>query len=145
MASLGLTFKQAIKDRLAAVSGLDDVMRTWGVESKALSAPEWIWLGRMRGDLEWAAIGRRRREETVALDVHISVVRAGGRPEIATERAFALMAIIDADLQTDPTVTIGAAKAICRISEWDLTEPSDGERVEANLVATIEGRFRLDL
>ncbi len=56
----------------------------------------------------WTALGNRRRDENYALHVLITVDAGDTTQRAATERAFALLALLETALRADPTIGIAA-------------------------------------
>jgi hypothetical protein len=131
------TLKKNLQSLLAARTQLHDVLISYG---PPLASPprEFIWLGDVEGDQDWATIGGRVREETYDLSLLVSVVREGQDQQGATERAFDLLAEVEDALRSDPTVTDAVLMASVggRVDLAELASP-DGMRRGAHLAAQI--------
>jgi hypothetical protein len=98
--------KSALKTQLAARANLAGVQISYGFPGP-MPEVEYIWLADVKGKQEPATIGTRARDETYTLTVivksQVSDISNTGQ-QTATERAFALMAELEAQLRTDPAV-----------------------------------------
>lgn len=134
-------FKSALLSRLQARPGLSDVQVTYGWPSGAVKR-ESMMLGGLNGSQEFRTIGATQRMEEYGLDVYITVIREGqGRQQNADERAFALMAEIEAELRSDPTVNNTVLTAELR--DFDLQPMASAETREARLTVTINVMARI--
>ncbi len=67
---------------------------------------EWMWLADVEFDQQWATLGKKSRDETFSMQVLVYVEQPGNvsNQQAATERAYALMAVVETYLRGDPTV-----------------------------------------
>lgn len=74
-------------------------------------------------DIEWAALGARRKNETLGVDVVVSCRRGGTDQQTVTERAFALLDLIDTGIRNPSgDITIGGAVSWGSFTQVTLTE-----------------------
>lgn len=80
----------------------------------------------------------RKREETLDVDVVISCFRGGGpeAQQVATERAYALLALLESWVQGDG-YTIGGTVRLGLLSRYDLAEATDPDILALGRVAEI--------
>jgi hypothetical protein len=96
-------FKNALYTRLAARSGLSGVQVSYGWPTGAVQR-EHIILGGVDGTQEYRAIGAQHRFEEYTLTVYINVLREGVQQQTCDERCLALLAEVESELRSDPTV-----------------------------------------
>lgn len=72
----------------------------------AIAPDESIWIGPARTDADWGALGRRKREGKLHIDVVVVVARSGGLDQqaAAAARAWALATEVDQAVESDPTL-----------------------------------------
>lgn len=77
------------------------------------------------------------REETLRLIVVVSCYRGGGTgaQQAATERAFALLALVESAIRTD--VTLGGTVRMAQVESFELDEPDDPDILAKGRVAEI--------
>jgi hypothetical protein len=96
--------KLALQTQLAGRVNLAGVQISYGFPGPEPEV-EYIWLADVKGQQHLATIGTRARDETYTLTVLIKSQNMDPADQrTATERAFALMAELEAQLRTDPTV-----------------------------------------
>lgn len=102
------TFKAALQSALLALTGtgqsLDGVQVAYGSPMPNPRA-EIIMLGDVTGNQAPVLLGRQRRDEDYDLDVYVRVQRTTTDQKAVTERAFAIAAVVESTLRTDPTLT----------------------------------------
>lgn len=113
-------------------------------------AQDIIALGDGRSTVDVATMGQARsRDETLSIDLTVSVFRPGGQEqaEVAQDRAYELLAAIEHHLRTtDPT--LGGLVRQCLLTEHEIaSEPFDdgttmGRTVEVAATFTALARFR---
>lgn len=101
-------------------------------------------------DQVWAPMGQQRKEETIEQQLVVSCVRGGTDQKVVTERAYALLDLLDAAIRKpagDPTVG-GVCRWAVLGKEIDLAETTPDRfdmtkgRV-AEVVATITAKVRI--
>ncbi len=130
------TVKANLVTQLQARGGLANVQVTNGPPLPNPSR-EFIWVGTAEGTQAQAAMGGLRREE-YGLEVVISVEREGTDIAAADARCFALVAELENQLRTDPTVN--AAVEHAEMAGFRLGEfvGADGMRRVSELTATVD-------
>jgi hypothetical protein len=98
--------KAALLARLESRPGLTGVQICYGAPIPNPSR-EFVWLGNVSGDQEWAAIGQLSRSEEYDLEVIVMVRREGSDQQACTERCFEIAEELAAELRSDPTLAIG--------------------------------------
>jgi hypothetical protein len=105
--------KRQLVAALKARSGLAGIQVSYGAPFP-VPEPEWIWVADVSGQQVAAALGQQRREETYTLTVLIHAMSSDpADQQTPTERAFALMAEVEAQLRSDATV--GGAVRVAQI------------------------------
>lgn len=117
---------------LAGDPGLSGVQISYGVPDPI--EREAVYVGGTRDhDQEWSALGARGRAEHYALELVISVWQPGADQQTVTERAFALLAVVEAILRGDPSLGLaltGVKSLVAEIRPSRLVEgPFDDGRV----------------
>jgi hypothetical protein len=86
------------------------------------------------GTQEAVTLGNQRRDETYTVRVHCSSSRGGENQKLARDRAFALMAAVEAGVRADPTLggrvmsaQVGGRIALFQTSEETAHLGSDAE------------------
>jgi hypothetical protein len=121
-----------------------------GHPGKAIADDDVIAVWHISGDIEDVALGARRQEERIEVDVTFSVYRGGGREAqaVANDRAFALLELVRAALSPaagDPT--LGGSCRYARVIRYALAESDDlgevavGRVAELTAVVAIESRI----
>src|SRR5438128_122383 len=96
--------KAALRTQLAGRVGLNGVQISYGYPGP-VAETEYLWLADVKGEQKAATIGTRARDERYTLTVVVYAQNSDPRDsQTPTERAFALMAEIESQLRTDPTV-----------------------------------------
>lgn len=100
-------------------------------------ADEIVGLGDITASLDPATMGTpRSREEVATLDLIISVYAGGDDQQAVTERAYAMLATLEADLRSD--YSVGNLVRWATVSGHDLAEaPSVTDGVVVGRVAEI--------
>jgi hypothetical protein len=131
------TLKRNLQSLLAARTALHDVTISWGPPLPN-TPREYISLGDVVGDQDWATVGGLTRLFRSDLALLVSVLREGQEQQAATERAFALLAEVESAVRADQTV--GGAVLVAgvggRIDLVELPSP-DGMRRGAQVTAQI--------
>jgi hypothetical protein len=73
---------------------------------EAAAMGEAVLLGKVTATQTWAGLGAQRKTDQATLTGHVTIVRAGSGEDdgdAARDRAFAILAIGEAALRTDPT------------------------------------------
>lgn len=137
--------KANLKTRLAVRPGLSSVQVGYG-DPGGTSRRQRVWLGSTTdGEVEPVALraGRRRRDETYVLKVHVEVIAAHPTPEGNEARAVELVREVEECLADDPTV--GAVPnllwAVVSALGMDTTETPDGPRTVVTLDLTAHARL----
>lgn len=134
-------FKAALLTRLQARTGLAGVQVTYGWPSGQVKR-ESIMLGGVTGSQEFRTVGATQRMEDYSLTAYVTVIKEGGaQQQSADERALALMAEVEADLRSDPTVNNTVLTA--QLSRFDLEPMASSETREARLTLTIDVMARI--
>ena len=136
-------FMAALLTALEGRAGLDGVQKSWGVPRGDFQK-EMVLLLDVDGSQTSAARGQHRREEEYDLRVFISVKRTRGEAQLATERAYALAAEIEAEVRANPTMTstVRNARIEGRFQLFQNTPP-EGDWTEAVLNVTIRANERI--
>ena len=134
--------KAALKTRLAARANLKTVQISYG---PPIPNPgrEFIWLADAPDSQHDVFLGQMKREEEFTLQAIVSVLREGVDQQSATERAYALVDEIHADLNTDPTINGALANGWARITATPLTELANDTAREARVVVEITCHARI--
>lgn len=133
-------FKAALLTALQARTGLAGVTISYGAP---LQAPrEFIALGDISGDQEFAALGALRKDETYTLTVYCSVLREGNMQQACTERCFALAAEIETELRSNVTMS-GTVRVAELRSPFQLDEFASDQARQSILTLGIEATERI--
>lgn len=130
--------KANLVSQLAARPGLTGVQVTNGPPLPATQR-EFIWVGDATGAQSWGSFGSAGvRHEAYGVDVAISVTREGEDIAAADARCFTLLAEVEGQLRTDPTVN-GAVMA-AKVGQFRLGEfvGRDGTRRVSELTVTVD-------
>lgn len=133
-------FKNALYTRLAARTGLAGVQVVYGWPAGALQR-EHIILGGVDGSQEFRAIGAQHRFEEYTLTVYINVLREGVQQQTCDERCLALMAELEAELRSDPTVNNTVLTA--ELGSFTLEPLANDQSREARLRVGVSVRARI--
>jgi hypothetical protein len=138
------TLKKNLRDRLAARDRLSGVQLAYGwpkFETRRVS--ELLILGDVDFAQEPATIGTNRsREDDGELEVWVIVTQATTDQQKPTERAFALMAEVENELRTDPTVN--NAVRIAQIGgDGELRELASDRERQARLLFHVRYEARI--
>lgn len=98
--------------------------------------------GTAEGAQEWVAFGTRDRNETYRLTLVVQVTHPGQSQRVATERAFALLGVVEDVLRTDPTLGI-ADTLVAELAVPRLQEGPDTEGYAAVVTAGVGVRARI--
>lgn len=98
--------------------------------------------GTTQGEQTWAAFGTRKRDETYRLEIAVQVIHPGQSQRAATERAFALLAVIEDVLRDHPTLGL-ADTLVAEIANPQLREGPEIEGYAAVVTAGIGVRARI--
>jgi hypothetical protein len=90
----------------------------------------------------WSHLGARLREEDYTLEVVISVLHPGDTQQEATERAFALLAVIEETLRSGPNLDLPGI-TFAEIADPDLAEAPADEGYAAVIVTGIHVTGRI--
>lgn len=137
-------FKSALIAQLTARPGLAGVQVSYGYPGPVPEI-EYIWVADIQGRQELALAGRRSRDETYSLTILIKTETtgiSGAEQQTAVERAFALMAQIEAQLRTDPAVN-GTVRVAQIEGPIDLVELAGQEARGALLTVTVQAEARI--
>lgn len=133
-------FKAALLTALAARAGLSGVTISYGAP---LSAPrEFIALGDISGEQEFAALGALKKNETYTLEVFCSVLREGNQQQACTERCFELAEEIENELRGNVTMT-GTVRVAQLRSPFSLEEFGSDQARQSILSLGIEATERI--
>lgn len=133
-------FKNALYTRLSARTGLAGVQVSYGWPSGAVQR-EHIVIGGVEGSQEFRAIGAQHRFEEYAVTVYINVLRQGVQTQTCDERCLALMAELEAELRSDPTVNNTVLTA--ELGTFQLEPLANDESREARLRVGVNVRARI--
>lgn len=111
--------KAALVTRYQARAGLVGVQISYGWP-KGTPQKEMLIVGGVKGEQQWAALGKRAKDELYDVEHVISVIFSDGVQQNATERAFAILAEIEQELRNDPQV--GGARVVDVRSNFILAE-----------------------
>lgn len=130
-------FKAALLALLRARPNLANVQVTYGPPLPS-PAREFIQVGDVDGQQGWSTVGGQTRQEDYTVKVTTSVTVEGVNFQTANERAFVLVAEIEAALRGDQTVsaTVMSAQFGGVVSTTDLVHPdgnSSGVNVESGV------------
>lgn len=130
------TAKANLVSQLAARPGLSGIQV---VNGSPFPSPQrkLIWIGAADGEQEWGAMGGLRHE-VYGLVVNIIVVREGTDIVAADTDCFAILAELEAQLRTDPT--INGAVTTAKVGEFHLVEQvtAEGEARISSLAVTVD-------
>lgn len=98
--------------------------------------------GTTQGEQTWAAFGTRKRDESYRLELVVQVIHPGQSQRAATERAFALLAVIEDVLRDHPTLGL-ADTLVAEIANPQLREGPEIEGYAAVVTAGIGVRARI--
>lgn len=134
-------FKAALLTALQARPGLSGVTVSYGAPLP--SAPrEFIALGDIAGEQEFAALGALRKNENYTLTVFCSVLREGKQQQTCTERCFALAAEIEDELRTNVTMS-GTVRVAEITSPFALDEFASDQARQSILTIGITANERI--
>jgi hypothetical protein len=102
---------------------------------------DWVWVRNARGQQRAAAMGQQRREETFRIFILFSVVRGGRDVQTVGERAFALVAELEAQLRTD--ASLGQVVRVAEIEQLDYEEFQDEKQCEGRVTAQVKCSARI--
>ena len=98
-------------------------------------------------DQEWFSVGAHNRDELFELDLVVSVIDPGWTQQETNERAFVLLAAVEAALRASPTLSVapGVQGPViwCGIKPQKLTVAATPEGREAFLTCVIGCRARI--
>jgi hypothetical protein len=145
--------KGALVDGIALLFAADpDVGVVYGPRG-SYTRPDLVAVLGVTTEVDVATIGANRaRSEAHEVTIVISSSRPGtvDAQRTVTERAYALLAIIDAWLIASPNETLaitGAQQTWARVARVELTEPADSDVLakgrQANLTVTVAVRTRI--
>jgi len=108
--------RAALIAALDARSGLDGVLVTHFWQGQA-DEQEALYLGSTSSDEEWVTLraGRKAREETYRIQIHIRAWKPGFWDATNETRIFALIAEVDNLLADDPAIGLSATLPTLRI------------------------------
>lgn len=133
--------KAALLTSLQARTGLSGVQVTYGWPSGQVRR-ESIMLGGVSGTQQFRTVGATQKLEEYALTIYVTVIKEGSAlQQSADERALALMAEVEDELRSDPTVTNTVLTA--QLSRFDLEPMASSETREARLTLTIDVMARI--
>lgn len=133
-------FKAALLTALQARQALAGVTISYGAP---LGAPrEFVALGDISGDQEFAALGALRKNETYTLSVYCSVLREGNQQQQCTERCFALAAQIEQELRGNVTMS-GTVRVAQLRSPFQLDEYGSDQARQSILTLGVEATERI--
>jgi len=101
--------KDGLADYLAATTGLREVdgVQVYSATPDAANvAKEHVILGNVVAPQSWRGLGAQRKAETPSMSCFVTIVKPGAEePAIraARARAYALLALVEAALKTDPS------------------------------------------
>lgn len=132
--------RAALVTALSARAGLSGVQIVYGMPPGALQR-EHILLGPVDGTQEYRALGTARKFDDYTVTLYITAMREGTNQQAADERALAIMAEVEDEVRTDPTV--GGTVLTAEVSRYRL-EPLAGEGArEARITLDIQTRARI--
>lgn len=99
--------------------------------------------GTTEGEQSWVAFGPRRRDESYRLQVAVQVLRPGLTQREATERAFELLAVVEAELRAHPDLGLGPELIVAELAVPRLREGPDPEGYAAVVTAGVGVRARI--
>lgn len=133
-------FKNALVTRLAARTGLDGVQVTYGWPVGAVKR-EHIMVGGADGTQEYRTIGAQHRFEEYVVQVYVNVIREGVQQQTCDERCLALLAEIENELRSDPTV--GNTVMTAEVGSFNLESLANDQTREARLRVGIQVKARI--
>lgn len=135
-----LAVKTAVIDGLKARPALSGVQVAWGIP-KALERELIVVLG-ADGEQVFGALGGRRRDESLEVDVTISVTGNDSDQERVSRRALALFAEVEAFLRDDPTLG-GIVRSAEIGPRFTVGEPARGDTREGFVEFVISTHARI--
>jgi hypothetical protein len=99
--------------------------------------------GTTDGEQEWVSFGPRRRDESYRIELVVQVLRPGFSQQQATERAFALLAVVEDVLRTTPDLGLGIELTVAELAAPRLREGPDSEGYAAVVTAGVGVRARI--
>ena len=133
-------FKNELYTRLAARSGLNGVQVSYGWPTGALQR-EHIILGGVDGSQEFRTIGAQHRMEEYTVTVYINVLREGVQQQTCDERCLTLMAEVETELRSDPTV--GNTVLTAELGSFVLEPLANDQSREARLRVGVSVKARI--
>jgi hypothetical protein len=121
------------------------VQVTWGIPRQD-PAREWVMVGNgIEAIQDDAALGQQRRDERYVIQIIVSVVRAGiDTAQEVTERAFAIVALIEAALRPLSAPPLGVTNLITAlVVGTPFVERFDGDQREAEVTLRIAFHARI--
>jgi len=99
--------------------------------------------GTADGEQRWTSFGPRRRDEEYRIEVAVQVIRPGLSQRQATERAFELLAVIEAELRELPDLGLGVELIVAELAVPRLREGPETEGYAALVTAGVGIRARI--
>lgn len=130
-----------LADDLPGVTG--GVSTFYGIPVVAKAPKEGVYIDSAEGDTAWAAINaaRKPRDEAYEVTCFVSVIRGDGNARGALERAFAIHALIEAWLISDPT--LGGIVREAKVGSFRATQPMNGDYREGLIEFAVAIKARI--
>lgn len=135
--------KAALLTKFSAA--LPSVLVTWGVPRGELDA-EVVIIGNGANIMQLAAaVGQQKRDERYVIDVLVSVVKGGlDSAQVASERAFAIVAKLETVIRPQTSPPLGVAGLItAEVVGMTFAERWDGTNREAEVTVQIGCHARI--
>jgi len=136
----------ALVDLCLAAPGYADVQIYSAPIALEQTAPESIQFDDATPTQAWGALGNKARDEEFDLGLTISVVVPGGGEEemtAARDRVFALLAVLELLLRTDPSA--GGSVRVAHVTSAPLTQIPTPQGRMAILSVTVHASARLTI
>lgn len=126
---------------------LVNVSIEWGAPaSESELEREMVWLGDVTFEQEWGSLGRRMRTEEYAISLVAQVFEPGDDEKSAETRAWAMFALIEIALRSDPTLgNLLAPTAEIGAGTQTTFPVSDPEGWAARITVAIRCQARLQI
>lgn len=126
---------------------LANVSIEWGAPaSESELEREMVWFGDVKFDQQWGALGRRLRTEDYSISLVAQVFEPGDDEKSAETRAWAMFALIETALRSDPSLG-NLLVPSAEIGEGTQTTfpVSDPEGWAARITVAVRCRARLQI
>lgn len=140
MPSAAPAFKAAVFNQFQTLFP-SPIYVTYG-DPQMTQPPDIVGIGNMRVQVSDPTAGARRREELISLDLVFSVARGGADQQVATERAYYLLGVVEEWCRNGAQITWAGTVRDSMITNHELAEASYSNGVVAEIAATLVAHVR---